>query len=87
MADTAFTTDFMGVSTRVDAFERLAVRRLSMVDRNAVTWMSSKPPSAAIVSWSSIFGVCKNNWDVAESGKYLVKSGKEWGLMKTEANF
>jgi hypothetical protein len=66
MADTAFTTDFMGVRTRVGAFERPAVRRLSMADRNAVMWMSSKPPSAATGSWSSIFGACKNNWDVAE---------------------
>jgi len=47
MADTAFTTDFMGVRMRVGAFERPAVRTLSMADRNTVMWMSSKPPSAA----------------------------------------
>jgi hypothetical protein len=71
MAETALTTDFMGVRTRVGAFERPAVRRLSMAERKDVTWISRSPPSAATGSWSSSLGACKKSWDVATKMKSI----------------
>jgi hypothetical protein len=44
MAVTAFTTDFIGVSTRTGELDRAAVRRLSIAERKAVTWISVTPP-------------------------------------------
>lgn len=50
---TELITDFMGVSTRVGALDRPAVRRPSMADTKVVTCMSRTPPSADTGSWSS----------------------------------
>ena len=50
-------TDFMGVGMCVQAWDWLAVRRLSMADTNAVMWISRMPPSAETGSWSSSLGV------------------------------
>jgi hypothetical protein len=63
--ETALTTDFTGVRKRVGAWERPAVRRLLMVDTNAVTWMLRRPPSAETGSWSSSLGTCKNTHHVS----------------------
>jgi hypothetical protein len=52
---------FHGVRTRVGAWERPAVRRLSMADTNAVMWMSRRPPFAETGSWSSSLGACKDS--------------------------
>lgn len=70
MYETALTTSFMGDKTRVGAFERPAVRRLSMADTKAVMWMSTKPPSGDVGHWSSDFGVGKNSCDVAASDRH-----------------
>lgn len=50
---TELMTDFIGVSTRVGALDRPAVRRPSMADTKAVIWMSRIPPSGDTGSWSS----------------------------------
>jgi hypothetical protein len=55
-AEAEFTTAFMGMSTRVGAFDRPAVRRLSIPDTKAVRWVSTRPPSRATGNWSSILG-------------------------------
>ena len=44
-----------------DEVERPAVKRLSMAERKAVTWMSGRPPSGDTGSWSSSLGACKNS--------------------------
>ena len=69
MAVTALTTVFIGVRTRVGAFDRPAVRRLSIAEMKAVTWISSKPPSGETGNWSSDLGAGKNSCDVAGKSK------------------
>ena len=59
-------TDFMGVRMHVRAWDWLAVRRLSMVDKNAVMWILRRLPSTETGSWSSSLGACKNSSDVAK---------------------
>ena len=62
---TALTTDFIGVNTRVGAFERPAERSESMAVKKAVRCTSGMAPSAETGSWSSNLGFCRNSADVA----------------------